>query len=97
MTGRKRFKVEAADALAALQDGLSRHVTPCQRAPELWTDGTAEDAVLAAEMCQRCPVLRECGDYAKAARERWHVWGGKDRDCLRTGGGAMSGNGGMSA
>lgn len=83
MTGREGLKVDAAAALAELQGVLSRHVTPCQRAPELWTDGTAEDAVLAAQMCQRCPVLQECGDYARAARERWHVWAGKDRDIER--------------
>jgi WhiB family redox-sensing transcriptional regulator len=31
---------------------------------------------LAKRICLRCPVLRECTDYALVADERYGVWGG---------------------
>lgn len=33
----------------------------------------------AMEICAECPVLRECDDYATRTKEKWGVWGGKDR------------------
>lgn len=33
----------------------------------------------AFEICAECPVLRECDDYATRTKEKWGVWGGKDR------------------
>lgn len=34
----------------------------------------------AAEVCRSCcPLLDLCRDYADKAGERWHVWGGSDR------------------
>ena len=33
----------------------------------------------AMEICAACPVLRECDDYATRTKEKWGVWGGKDR------------------
>jgi WhiB family transcriptional regulator, redox-sensing transcriptional regulator len=75
---------EAAEAQAALSAALTGRSTPCQKAPELWTDGTREDAEAAAHMCRRCPVLRECRSYALAAGEKWLVWGGLDMEVART-------------
>lgn len=33
----------------------------------------------AFQICQECPVLRECDDFATRTKEKWGVWGGKDR------------------
>lgn len=30
----------------------------------------------AVEICNRCPVKTECGEYAIAANEQWGLWGG---------------------
>ena len=34
---------------------------------------------LAKEMCARCPIQRECLDYAVTANEEFGVWGGTTR------------------
>lgn len=33
----------------------------------------------AMSICSKCPVKKECLDWAKRAGERWGVWGGKDQ------------------
>lgn len=54
--------------------------TPCQGSPASWSaDAALSDRRQAAQACQFCPVLEECGAYADAAAEPWHVWAGRDR------------------
>ena len=69
--------------LRVLSAGLR---TPCMIDPALWTDEpdrrhrTARQE--AAEACGHCPIITECHAYAEVAEERWHVWGGVNRDAL---------------
>ena len=52
--------------------------------PELWFSLTAEDRQLAQLICSRCPVRRECGEYAveihsnKMPIDRHGMWGDVD-------------------
>ena len=39
----------------------------------------AKTVAQATAICDRCPVLADCGTYADAADEAWGVWGGKLR------------------
>lgn len=60
----------------------------CRREPEGWWVTRSAALEAAARRCFGCPVIRECGAYAVAAREREGVWGGMtpaERDVLRQG------------
>lgn len=53
---------------------------PCVRYPEHFTGDRKADGEAAAELClTACPVLDACHNYAEAAGEGWHVWGGRQR------------------
>lgn len=52
---------------------------PCQADPDAFTSEFAAERERAARLCAGCPIRVLCGRYAVAARERWGVWGGKDR------------------
>ena len=66
-------------ALDRLADQEGR--TPvCARRPDDWaSDAPARARRAAVEACGHCPVRSLCDDYATAADERCHVWGGTDR------------------
>lgn len=40
---------------------------------------TDRRAILAKQVCARCPVIGECATYALTVREPWGVWGGLDQ------------------
>ncbi|MEV7826442.1 WhiB family transcriptional regulator [Microbacterium enclense] len=42
-----------------------------------WTSDDPREQVLAAEGCAECPLLVQCGNYARLAREPAGVWGGR--------------------
>lgn len=77
------LKPEAVTALEVLVRAVyaAGDAVPCRRDPEAWTGDNPEPGVRegAAHLCQRCPALAECDDYATTARERWGVWAGVDR------------------
>lgn len=79
---------DGTDEFLALVHALKRlddvgGTTRCQRDADRFTyDGKPEGRgrhARAAALCAGCPVLAECGAYADAAHERWHIWGGRDR------------------
>lgn len=83
---RARASRRRLDDALAVEARMGR-LTPCQREPEVFTaDGhdAASQRAEAARRCHSCPVLTECAEYADAADERWHVWGGTDRREGRT-------------
>jgi len=43
---------------------------------ERWKPGRFDEA---AEYCSRCPVLRECDEYATRGKEKWGFWALRDR------------------
>jgi WhiB family transcriptional regulator, redox-sensing transcriptional regulator len=56
---------------------------PCQAYPDLFfpeqhdKDGPRDYApAQAKKLCQGCPVMLQCGQYAIEAREEFGVWGG---------------------
>lgn len=64
---------------AAADSGTSswREQALCQQTdPELFFPEKGESAVPAKQVCGRCPVQRDCLDYALANDERFGVWGG---------------------
>ena len=75
-----------AVAHAALQHALARaaanrlHVPCAGRDAALWTSEDHAERALAAELCTGCPVLSECALAAESTSEKWHVWGGVDRE-----------------
>jgi hypothetical protein len=51
--------------------------TPCMSAPDLFFPEREESFIREAKaLCQTCPVISQCGEYALAARERHGIWGG---------------------
>jgi WhiB family redox-sensing transcriptional regulator len=44
--------------------------------PALFFPGPDDDTSAALSICARCPVRRECLEYAIEARERFGIWGG---------------------
>ena len=56
--------------------------TPCQgRRRDRWTSESGDERAWAASVCLSlaCPVLEECGAAAVERKEKFAVWGGKDR------------------
>lgn len=54
--------------------------TPCQVNPEPysgpWAGRPGASSESAENLCIDCPLMVQCGNYAKAAREPYGVWGG---------------------
>lgn len=44
-----------------------------------WISPDAASIEYAERRCAGCPVIRQCGDYADAGRERTGVWGGQSK------------------
>jgi hypothetical protein len=54
-------------------------IPPCQTTdPDLWfsTDESRTKYKLAKNLCNRCPVRKQCLDYALANEEPWGMFGG---------------------
>lgn len=60
-----------------LQAGLRENRVPCAGEPRAWADNSilysADDAEL---MCNGCPLLKQCYDYAVADKVNAGIWGG---------------------
>ena len=96
MTGRPALAHPALALLAALTEGMPRHLADegsCRFDPELHTDPDAftdepaderaarED--VAREVCEQCPVLASCLFFALDVRPEAGVWAGLTADELR--------------
>lgn len=63
-------------------------IPPCQNTdPDLWfsTDESRTKYILARNLCNRCPVRRQCLEYALANEEQFGMFGGttpRDRQKL---------------
>jgi WhiB family redox-sensing transcriptional regulator len=65
----------------------------CEQVPDVFffedSPYTAERKLMvqtAQTICQRCPIVNQCGEYAVLAQETYGVWGGltpADRERLR--------------
>lgn len=62
----------------ALQTGLEDNTTPCMIAgPDKYSDNPESVSIdEAEELCYGCPLLKQCYDYAVAAKVNWGIWGG---------------------
>jgi WhiB family redox-sensing transcriptional regulator len=53
---------------------------PCQNAPDMFFpdpgNGGYQDTIWAKKMCEECPVLKSCRNYAIEAKEPFGIWGG---------------------
>ena len=67
--------------------GLRTHCSDAET-HHLWLSEEAHERAVAARLCRGCPALTECGEAAEARRERFGVWGGRDRT-LRSFGAAV--------
>lgn len=63
---------------ALWNEASAGRATPCLTDPEAFTSDWPRERVRAVQRCRACPVVRRCRDYADAAGEAWHVWGGVD-------------------
>ncbi|WP_395659145.1 WhiB family transcriptional regulator [Nocardioides sp.] len=52
---------------------------PCLSDPQSFTADKAKDRATAVRACRRCPAIEQCGRFADLNRERFYVWGGRDR------------------
>ena len=54
--------------------------TPCQgRYSELWTSEDFTQRAVASPLCECCPLLTKCADYATELKASFGVWAGTDR------------------
>jgi WhiB family transcriptional regulator, redox-sensing transcriptional regulator len=75
----------------ALADAIREAETnpPCQETdPEAFYSEKGDWGSIrqAKKLCESCPVIKECGEYAIAAMEPYGVWGGltpKERVAVR--------------
>lgn len=81
MNGSNVIPRRAESAWSALGAALEMAgPVPCQgRTAHLWLSEIREERQAAAFQCAGCSVVKACGQYADAAREKWHVWAGRDR------------------
>jgi WhiB family redox-sensing transcriptional regulator len=62
---------------AAIRDADTN--PPCQETdPEAWFLDKSDVATSrqAKELCESCPVIKECGEFAIANQEQFGIWGG---------------------
>ena len=77
--------------LANMVDEVGPDQIPCSQAPDLYYPegdeiGGAHFVRLAKKACQRCPLIKPCGEYAVEFKEEYGVWGGlspNDRKNIR--------------
>ncbi len=62
---------------AALAD--ADRPAPCSSLPDAWWSDDDEMAEAAVNLCGRCPVLAECGQFASVNKETAGIWAGRDR------------------
>jgi len=79
-----RLRAEARGPFRALLAALTRlddegRATPCQLNPTPFVSDDRAERTAAAAACALCPTRRLCTTYAQAQRERFGVWGGRDR------------------
>ena len=80
---------QASDALTialltAAANGLRAHCSDWAT-HHYWLSEFEAERALAVRACRGCPVFTECGDAARANREQWGVWAGKDHSKLSKG------------
>jgi hypothetical protein len=71
-------KQQAMEQWQKLQSGIRASGSlPCQKNPTPYIDDpyTVSDDE-AEELCYKCPLLRECYQFAKANNEEYGIWGG---------------------
>lgn len=51
-------------------------VVPCQQWPDLFFPDKGGTSEPAKELCQGCPVMLQCLEYALQSNEEFGVWGG---------------------
>jgi hypothetical protein len=49
----------------------------------MWTSESPADRAIAAQWCNGCVVIVECGEAAEERGEKWGVWSGVDRSTIR--------------
>ncbi|HLS02206.1 MAG TPA: WhiB family transcriptional regulator [Beutenbergiaceae bacterium] len=69
-----RGRVSADRPYAWMDQGLCRKFPPEVFFPEKGNPGREAD--LAKQICQSCPVINECLEYALGNRDWFGVWGG---------------------
>ena len=71
-------KKEALEHWRKLQSGISKNdQLKCQINPRPYIDEpemVTQD--MAEELCHKCPLLRDCYQFAKANKEEYGIWGG---------------------
>jgi hypothetical protein len=76
----KDSAVTAVDAFGAALLALLEHDTrpPCAH-DDRWTSDDHDTRASAARLCQTCPLIVVCRDYANAVHPTHGVWAGVDR------------------
>lgn len=73
--------VHALTDLLPLSDDRSWHGAACRGDPnhEAWFPYPSQDFVYARNLCGRCPIRDDCGDFAERTGQSG-VWGGREFD-----------------
>jgi len=59
---------------------MLEHEPECGQVPDVYypeeTTQPARSTWTAKQVCNRCPIINECGQYALEANEIYGIWGG---------------------
>jgi hypothetical protein len=66
---------KAADAYNSLQEAMAAHPPMCLNDARFIDDNTNARDI--QNICERCPLLDYCHDYARIERPRGGIWAGK--------------------
>lgn len=80
MTTATRLATTLATSTDWMQDGLCRQVDADLFFPDSVGNAVRYQIARARTVCNRCPVLVECREYALATDQRFGVWGGLSED-----------------
>lgn len=89
MQGRATARIVAALGLGSPAGSWQELALCAQTDPEAFFPEKGGSTRKGREICQRCPVARECLTHALANHERFGIWGGlteRERRVLQAGG-----------
>ncbi len=66
----------AGIAYANLQAKLKVTEVPCRKLAKLFDRPEEVSANEAKAFCHGCPLIKECGEFAKVSKQEYGIWGG---------------------
>jgi hypothetical protein len=66
----------SAKLFADLQSKLQKTDVPCRSMQQIFDNPEHVSKRDAKSLCEGCPLIKECGNFAEASRQEYGIWGG---------------------